>query len=339
MKTKTQTNDHRAVRHIPILTLDKLKTLDYKRKDDLYCILHLIYSKLNRFKSNLEKKYLYVPISRMAFKKIIGKNENVMKAIKFLLDNDIIDRDSRYTAVGKRCMGYRIKANLLGGFRRVRINDKNINKRLTKNKIEAKKVRNHNQRFQQSEYFSKFNLDCIGASGAAKDKCIDELSNLCNSINYNLTKSQLLAIIDCTGDYIIYRKYIMSNTIFEELTDILHRYMVSQMRINSICDGNLYFNRNTTNGRLDSNLTTLPSYLRKFIVSEEELYNVDIKNSQPYFFYTKLINEPSVDKAELARYGKWVTDGVLYEKLAEEWYKIYRKEKTRKQMKQMMMVI
>lgn len=43
-----------------------------------------------------------------------------------------------------------------------------------------------------------------------------------------------------------------------------------------------YFNRNKTNLRLDSNLTNLKKDLRKFIIGN--YVNIDLKNSQPFFF-------------------------------------------------------
>jgi len=51
------------------------------------------------------------------------------------------------------------------------------------------------------------------------------------------------------------------------------------------------------NGRIDTNLTSLKSYFKKFIISDVDLYQLDLKNSQPVLFNIildiihKLINE------------------------------------------------
>jgi len=337
-KTETE-RDTREKRYIPTPTYKLLKGIKYKRIDDLYCILHLIYSKQNRFKSKLEKQYGWVPITRKVLRELIGRNENVSLALNFLYENEIIDINNFYNPDYGISIHYKIKSDLLGDYTEVRITDKKINARLKKVKKAAKEVFVKNQKFQQSEYFDKFSLDSDGATKAAKERCIGELRGVCDGINYNLTDSQLMDIIECTGNYVEYRGNIKVYTDSEEITHIIHRYMVHQMRINSICNGFLFFKRNDTNGRLDSNLTTLPSYLRKFIISDDRLYNVDIKNSQPYFLYTKLVNEPSIDKKDLEKFGRWVTSGVLYEELILEWYKYKGKEKDRKEIKSMMMMI
>jgi len=49
-----------------------------------------------------------------------------------------------------------------------------------------------------------------------------------------------------------------------------------------------HFGRNTTNKRLDSNLTNFPSVLKKFI--QGDFIQIDLKNSQP-FFLSQIINK------------------------------------------------
>lgn len=45
-----------------------------------------------------------------------------------------------------------------------------------------------------------------------------------------------------------------------------------------------YFKRNDINDRVDNNLTSLKSYFKKFIISDIDLYQLDLKNSQPVLF-------------------------------------------------------
>lgn len=52
----------------------------------------------------------------------------------------------------------------------------------------------------------------------------------------------------------------------------------------------LYYERNDTNNRIDTNLTNLSKDLRPFIISQEPLINIDIRNSQPLFF-NLILNE------------------------------------------------
>lgn len=45
-----------------------------------------------------------------------------------------------------------------------------------------------------------------------------------------------------------------------------------------------YFSRNTTNNRIDTNITGLKSYFKRYITSDQILYSFDLKNSQPVIF-------------------------------------------------------
>lgn len=45
-----------------------------------------------------------------------------------------------------------------------------------------------------------------------------------------------------------------------------------------------YFSRNTTNKRIDTNITALKSYFKRYIISDQILYSFDLKNSQPVIF-------------------------------------------------------
>ncbi|MDP2685928.1 MAG: hypothetical protein Q8O62_01825 [Aequorivita sp.] len=99
---------------------------------------------------------------------------------------------------------------------------------------------------------------------------------------------------------------------------------MQQMQVQSINEGYLFFKRNKTNGRLDTNLTSLPGYLKQFIINtkNENLVHLDIKNSQPFFFYTLLKNNKSVEPLELERYKNLILTGNLYEYLIEEYLKV-----------------
>ena len=112
----------------------------------------------------------------------------------------------------------------------------------------------------------------------------------------------------------------------------MHRYMVHNMRLDAINDGFLFFKRNNTNGRLDSNLTSLPSYLRPYIISNEKLVSLDIKNSQPFFLYALIKDNPAINPEELKLYGELVISG-LYEEMANKYLELYGYVRTREQMK------
>lgn len=91
----------------------------------------------------------------------------------------------------------------------------------------------------------------------------------------------------------------------------------------------IYFKRNKTNGRIDTNLTNLSSDLRQFIVGYEDMVYLDLKNAQPVLFNIllkeHLINATEDLKKEIDQYFKNTINGNWYEHL-QELYGITREE-------------
>lgn len=310
---KTSKNEKRYVT-LPILEV--IQKLQYKRKDDLYCIIDTIYRRQIYFKTKLQKNYGFIEIPRKSFQKLIPKPENVRNGIDFLIEHDIILCNDFFVR-GVSAKKYKIKVEYLGSKVAVEITDKKINTRIKKVKMDKRKIRVKNMEFVKSKYYKNFKIDYVGASSAITQNTIEEIKSLGNDLGFKLSDSQVRDIIDCKGDYILNRNIFGHLKADSKLNNILHRMMVQEQQVNAINDGYLFFKRNTTNGRLDSNLTSLPSYLRKFIKSDEKLFNLDIKNSQPYFLYTKLLKEESIDSEELELFGSLVLGGTLYEYLVE----------------------
>lgn len=310
---KTPKNEKRYITK-PTYTI--IKESNYKRKDDLYCIVDHIYRRQMFFKNALQKNYGFVEVPRSSFLKLIPNPNYVKAGLDFLIESGIILRND-YFVYGIQAKGYKVKSELLGSKIGVEITDKNINYRIKKNKMETRKKRVKNLEFAKSKYYKTFKLDQPAALEASKQKAIGEIKSICLLLKHKITDKQINDIIECQGDYVKSRMMIIASNTGKQLLNILHRLMVHQQQIYAIGDGFLYFSRNKTNGRLDSNLTSLPSYLRKFLISDEKLFHLDIKNSQPYFLYTKLINEPSIDKDELKVYGDLVVNGQLYEFLID----------------------
>ena len=71
----------------------------------------------------------------------------------------------------------------------------------------------------------------------------------------------------------------------------LNQYNVCFLSIHAINDGDIFFKINSTNGKIDSNLTNLKSELRQFIIGD--FNHIDCQNSQPLIvnFITDFIIE------------------------------------------------
>jgi hypothetical protein len=76
--------------------------------------------------------------------------------------------------------------------------------------------------------------------------------------------------------------------------------------------------KDNTGNRLHNNLTNLPTPLRAFTtINNQQLCQVDIKNSQPLFLYIALRNY-SINKIELDKYKNVVCETGFYEFFAEK---------------------
>lgn len=91
----------------------------------------------------------------------------------------------------------------------------------------------------------------------------------------------------------------------------------------------IYFKRNKTNGRIDTNLTNLSGDLRQFIFGYDDMVYLDLKNAQPVLFNIllkeHLINATEGLKKEISKYFEYTTKGVWYEHL-QELYNTTREE-------------
>jgi len=311
-------------RYIPSLLLTEIKKSDYARKDDLYVIMDIVYRKQNSLKTNVEKFHNYVEIPRVTFDLIITNKRYVTSALEFLIENGWLERLNFYDFENKKSKKFRIPSNWLGDMKEVEVNDKTINNRIKISKMEMRKNRVKNLEPTKKQYYKNFKIDEEKAIKATQNNALEQLRNLAYELELKVDDMALVDVILCTGEFVKTRMKFTYHPSKKGLAihNIIHRMMHHQQRIYSISQGFLFFKRNSTNGRLDSNLTTLPSYLRKFITSDEKLFNIDIKNSQPYFLYTVLKEETVVDREEVERYGKLVIAGKLYESLIPVFQKI-----------------
>lgn len=79
-----------------------------------------------------------------------------------------------------------------------------------------------------------------------------------------------------------------------------------------LCSKVIYANRNATNNRLDTNLTSLPKILFNKIVEENGLVEIDLKNSQ-YAILADLLVENKVIGEDVEIFKEMASNGILYE--------------------------
>src|SRR5690606_19026319 len=93
-----------------------------------------------------------------------------------------------------------------------------------------------------------------------------------------------------------------------------------------------YANRNKTNNRLDHNLTSLNKVILSVIKEDNDLIEIDLKNSQFAIHAYWMKQEGLCDKyQDVQRYHELCSKGILYEELARTM------DATRTESKQTMM--
>lgn len=115
-------------------------------------------------------------------------------------------------------------------------------------------------------------------------------------------------------DYVKAKKYVdnhfrKSETIFES----------GKASITLIKNKQFFKTVDNTSYRFHSNLTNIPTPLRKFLtINGEKLYNVDIKCSQPTFLGLLMKKQDGIDPKELETYLEICRQGQFYEYMAEQ---------------------
>lgn len=112
-------------------------------------------------------------------------------------------------------------------------------------------------------------------------------------------------------------KYYYSRSVVSYRMEKIARMSTSWSHCkNNIISGKLYARRNSTNYRFDTNYTQMPNELFKSIVKENDLVELDIKNSQ-FAILANCMYHQGVKGLDFINFYKAATGGYLYELIAE----------------------
>lgn len=167
-------------------------------------------------------------------------NNNYTNYIDYLVENKILFTDNKYV-VGEKSISYKLNEDFIDTLKSISIDNKLFNKR-TLNSIKSNSKLTISK-YHINNYKSSFKIDY--------DKAIEHII------------------------------YVYHHQIKDHKGRVLNKYtkMLLEHKILQISEGQLWINRSDTNGRVNSNLTTLNSDMKQFILGYD--YTVDIKNSQP----------------------------------------------------------
>jgi hypothetical protein len=199
---------------------------------------------------------------------------------KYLVEKEFIFLVSNYY-VGKKARTYKLNVNMLKDIKRCYVTDKVLLKKYSTEFL--------NQSFL---YFNKSPIDV-----KIRELLVNDLSSI--SIDYDNAL-----------------KYIENNMKHNQT-----KYFKNLNSINSIKTGHLYFKFDQY-GRMHTNFTNLKKEIRdNFLkIDNEEIHEIDMRNSQPFFF-TKLlkeeIGEDNFDE-NCNRFVDLVENGLIYDEVMEK---------------------
>jgi hypothetical protein len=307
-------------RYIPEKVLGKINGLEYKNREHLYIVCDMIYRSSIFKKENKDYSNVFVDIPKFYFRDLIQDSKSLSDCMSFLKDNSIIECDGISSKESGKALGYRFKDEYLSKLVSVNITKKSLSKRIIVNRNERNNYVNMSYHRYRDYYLNTFKIDY--------NKSIEYLNEW-----YQHSLSLLNSLL-------------CGRNLNPSYIKVLNKYNNIFMALSAINDGDLYFRKNTTNGRIDTNLTSLKSEYKKFIVTDKPLYQIDIVNSQPFILSIHLLNTLLCGRnlnddlrSELGKYEKWTTDGIFYEMFEREYFSKTSKTLSRKEIKDMMFCI
>lgn len=315
---------NKLYRYVPEKVNNKIELENYKLKEHLYIICDMIYriTTLRKVDTNYSNKYVDIPL--YYFTDIITDKENYYKAKDYLELSGIIECDKHSSKEAGKALGYRFKNENISKLTAIEIKKETLINRIIENRKKRNNHVNSKYNVYKEHFLSTFKID--------KNRALDFINDLYGKKVSELKRKIPIVDTDCFVDI---RGYLKE---FERITNQFNHLYMS---INAISDGQLHFNCNKTNNRIDTNLTTLKSELKQFIISDYDLSQIDIVNSQPFLLSIILNKEKDsgINSDELKKYTDWTTQGMFYENFEKEFIKTTNKKITRKEIKKIMFCI
>jgi hypothetical protein len=221
--------------------------------------------------------------------KVISKYK-YKQIVTDLLDWDIVECDN-IAIYGCKSKGYKLKAPFDISIKKIPIKDKKMNEKINQFKsattltAELKKT---------SEKF----IRSVTTTATEKNLSIAYQYLKQNIVKINIDKKKAL-------------QYNEENYFSETAKKT---YKANYHSIINLSEGEYKFKVDSTAYRVHTNLTNIKKELRQFLsVEGEPLGEVDIKNSQPLFFYWQIKNLEQIPDDEKIRYKEMVESGKFYE--------------------------
>lgn len=304
-------------RYVPELVFDYIEQSNYKNKEHLYIITDLL-ERIKIYRKN-DNNYThnFIDIPVRYFKDLISSEVSYKEAMDFLQSNNIVECDGKYSKQSGKALGYRYNQKYISKLIEVEITKPTLFKRLTGKINEANTV---------VEYLAESKGHFLNTFDIDYRRALNFIDNL-------------------------YNKEVKDAKTQKQIFDCIYRYNAYFMSISCIRDKHLFYRKNDTNGRVDTNLTSLKKELKQFI-TVPDLRQLDITNSQPLFLgflikelKTKISTSNSLSHysylctpkftLELDKYITWCRIGKFYENFKAEHNLTTKRTIDRAQVKKM----
>lgn len=271
-------------RRFEYLTKDKKVSYNGKILKTDY-IINLIHEFIIKYYFSNDIQSLKVNLYSLILRKKYGMNYNYY--INYLIDKNFIKMTSNYF-VGKKAKTYQINYFDVGELMRVRIYDKILLTKYSKNYLE---------------------------------NSITEYNN--SSISIDIRRKLVKDIYSVTIDYDKSLKYL--DDLKEKKLINNNKYFKNYISINGIKDNHLFFKFDSY-GRFHTNFTILKRHIRQnyLKISGDNVCEIDIKNSQP-FFLSYLMKKYKADWTEFEDVEKFffiVNNGLIYDDIIDRYSNI-----------------
>lgn len=289
-------------RYIPSPVYEKLKSLNLppNQLQKLICLIHLIYvPSIYKNKRDEHMKNGYAEITS-DFLKNIDRNYSTLIAI--LEHNKIIEFISG--KIDRTVNKFRLNPSFMDY-----VNPFGCRVEIADIDLKTKIIRRYN----------KFNV----TKKAAHIKAMEAHFRS----SFRIQVDDCIQIID---DW--YQNMIKDNNSVDEIIFYNNKYIAYKYPLLQMKDGLYYYKRNLTNFRIDTNLTNLGKVFKEFIIDADDLIQIDISNSQPFFIscifkairdgnrkYTKYFTEEGrkrirdINRFEFDKFTLEAANGKFYE--------------------------
>ena len=304
-------------RYIPTLVYNLIQKLDFKNKEHLYIICDMITRSSIYRKEDIDYCNTFTDIPKYYFRDLIADSKSLKNSFDILKDNDIILCDNVYSKDNGKALGYKFNDSLISKLIPIELDSKVLSKKIINNKNTRNNLVNDSLKMYKEYYLNTFSIDY--------DNAIEYLNQWYEETHSNY----ILSTNPLTPSYV------------GGISKIINKYNSIFISLSSINDGDLFFNKNKTNGRIDTNLTNLKGEYKQFI-STKEIYQIDIVNSQPFILSTyinTLLCGRNLDKNDIKNFIYTTKKGIFYENFEREYFNNTGMTISRKEIKNMMFCI